>query len=85
MSDAKEAAAKPDYAEQLDKLKTMARHMLPHIVQIGQMYNEAYPHATTAPEVISAVTVAVPLREYMVLAGLATTLIAADETAEVKA
>ena len=46
--------------------------MHPQIVQVAAMYTNAYPHETTAPEVIDAVTVAVPLRTFMVLAAVAT-------------
>lgn len=48
------------------------RGMHPQIVQVATMYTTAYPHERTLPEVLDAVTVAVPLRTFMVLAAVAT-------------
>lgn len=48
------------------------RGMHPQIVQVATMYTTAYPHEKTLPEVLDAVTVAVPLRTFMVLAAVAT-------------
>jgi hypothetical protein len=58
------------------------RSMYPNIVQVAKMYNDAYPHESTAPEVIDAVTVAVPLRTFMIMSALvAQTLAAATPVA----
>lgn len=58
------------------------RSMYPNIVQVAKMYNDAYPHESTAPEVLDAVTVAVPLRTFMLMSALvAQTLAAANAAA----
>lgn len=54
------------------------RSMHPQLVQVATMYNQAYPADKTAPEVLDAVTVAVPLRTFMVLAAIATQVLQED-------
>ena len=46
--------------------------MHPQIANVAGIYATAYPHEKTLPEVLDAVTVAVPLRTYMVMAAVAT-------------
>lgn len=56
------------------------RAMHPQILEVATMYTAAYPHEKTAPEVLDAVTVAVPLRTYMVMAAIATQVLHAEDT-----
>jgi hypothetical protein len=55
------------------------RAMYPSIVQVAKMYTDAYPLDKTAPEVVDAVTVAVPLRTFMVMSALVAQTLAAAE------
>lgn len=59
------------------------RGMHPRIVEVATMYTTAYPHDKTPPEVIDAVTVAVPLRAYMVMAAAATQVLHQADSAKV--
>jgi len=63
-------------------LTPVLRSMYPSIVQVAKMYNDAYPHESTAPEVLDAVTVAVPLRTYMVMSALVAQTLAAVAATE---
>ncbi|MHB1097969.1 MAG: hypothetical protein ACYCZR_00310 [Burkholderiales bacterium] len=60
-----------EHAQQPSILNAL-RSMHPQIVQVATMYSTEYPHEKTLPEVLDAVTVAVPLRTYMVMAAVAT-------------
>jgi hypothetical protein len=60
--------------EQIDTLLPLMRRMLPGIVEVAQLYHKNYPVMTTLPEVVDAVTVAVPLRHFMVMASIVTNL-----------
>lgn len=62
--------------EQIEALIPALRRMVPNIMQVGSLYNQQYPADKTAPEVLDAVTVAVPYRQFMVMAGVCTSLIA---------
>lgn len=64
--------------EQLAKLLPMLRNMMPSLIAVGTMYEKTYPTKTSLPEVLDAVTVAVPLRQYMVLVGYAATVVGAE-------
>ena len=46
--------------------------MHPQIANVAGIYATAYPHDKTSHEVLDAVTVAVPLRMFMVMAAVAT-------------
>ena len=46
--------------------------MHPQIVNVAGIYANAYPYDKTSHEVLDAVTVAVPLRMFMVMAAVAT-------------
>jgi hypothetical protein len=58
------------------------KSMYPNIVQVAKLYNDTYPHETTPPEVIDAVTVAVPLRTFMVMSALVAQTLAASAAVE---
>lgn len=77
MSEA-EPAQQPSVLEAL-------RSMHPRIVEVATMYAAAYPHEKTLPEVLDAVTVAVPLRVYMVMAAVATQTLQHEEAKKVPA
>lgn len=64
--------------ETLDILRKQVRKDLDPLTQVAKAYHQLYPIADTAPEVVDAVTVAVPLRTFMVLTAIATTLVAID-------
>lgn len=49
----------------------MIRRALPQLNEVGRIYAVQYPPAKTAPEVLDAVTVVVPLRVYMALVAFA--------------
>lgn len=63
--------------EQLDKLKPMLARCMPELAQLANIYTKRYPLASTAPEVIDAVTVSISLRSFLVF-GAAASVIAAD-------
>lgn len=71
-----EAQAKKEQTrqEQVDVLIPLMRRMLPQIVEVAQLYHTNYPVNKTLPEVVDAVTVAVPLRHFMVMASICTNL-----------
>ena len=71
--------------EQLAILKPQLLKVAPKIVAIGQMYQSAYPLDKTDAKVLDAVTVAVPLRIFMVMAASVTALITDDARAEAEA
>jgi hypothetical protein len=52
----------------------MMHRLLPPIVQAAALYHQLYPLDKTAPEVVDAVTVAVPLRHFMLMTSLVTNL-----------
>lgn len=56
--------------EQEAKVMDALNRYHPSIVSIAGVYNGQFPADTTAPEVIDAVTVAVPLRVFMVMAAV---------------
>lgn len=60
--------------EQIDTLLPLMRRMLPQIVEVAELYHTNYPVNKTLPEVVDAVTVAVPLRHFMVMASIVTNL-----------
>lgn len=64
--------------EVLAVLTKQLRKDIKPLVECAQMYNQIYPVGKTLPEVLDAVTVPVPLRSYMILASLATTLVAIE-------
>ena len=67
-------ATKQTRQEQIDTLIPLMRRMLPQIVEIAQLYHTNYPVNKTSAEVVDAVTVALPLRHFMVMASIATNL-----------
>lgn len=74
--------------EQTAKLMPALRQMMPSIMGMGKLYHETYPADKTPREVVAAVTVAVPLNIFMVMAGVCTNLTAAiieKEQSEMKA
>jgi hypothetical protein len=60
-------------------LKPALLRLYPQIVEVAKAYAEAYPPDSTAAEIVNAVTVAVPLRTFMVLAALAGQVLASAE------
>jgi hypothetical protein len=64
--------------EQEEKVFTALKHYHPSIVSIAGVYNDQFPAATTPPAVVDAVTVAVPLRVFMVMAATCTKVLADD-------
>jgi hypothetical protein len=64
-------------------IRTALRSMHPHIVEVATMYNNTYPVASTLPEVVDAVTVAIPLRTFMVLAAIATQVLQEENAKKV--
>lgn len=68
-------------SEQTTLIPTL-RSMYPNIVQVAKLYSDTYPHDKTAPEVIDAVTVAVPLRTFMVMSALVAQTLAAASAVE---
>lgn len=71
--------------QQLAILKPQLLKVAPKIVAIGQMYNNAYPLDKTDAKVLDAVTVAVPLRIFLVMAASTMALITDDARAEAEA
>jgi hypothetical protein len=73
MSEDKKDAVEATPTLKPEHIEAMLRQMhvrLPHVVEVGKAYNQVYPVATTPPEVINAVTVATPLRDYMLMVGI---------------
>lgn len=62
--------------EQNAKLMPALRKSVQDLMEVGVMYQKAYPVGTTPSEVVNAVTVAVPLRHFMVLLGFASNIVA---------
>lgn len=62
--------------EQIEKLLPAAQRMAGHVLQVGALYNKKYPLDTTPPEVLDAITVAVPYRQFMVMSGITMALVA---------
>ena len=62
--------------QQIEALMPVLRKVMPSLVTVGAAYNKAYPYATTSPDVLDAVTVAVPLRQFMVMTGVCSVLVA---------
>lgn len=54
------------------------------VIEIVQVYGTTYPPATTAPEVIDAVTVPVPYRLFMLMAGISVNVIGERKKAKIK-
>lgn len=57
--------------EQLDDIKASVKRDLKLIVGVAKQYGQAYPPKLTPPEVMNAITVAVPYPVFMSLAALA--------------
>lgn len=74
MSDAQPEVKQRTKQEQINLLLPMMRRLLPQIVEVATLYHKNYPADTTAPEVVDAVTVAVPLRHFMVMTSIVTNL-----------
>jgi hypothetical protein len=62
--------------EQIALLVPELRKHSPQLLQLGMLYHQRYPWQTTAPEVLDAITVAVPYRLFMLLSGVGTALVA---------
>lgn len=75
---AKDATPKRSREETLALLRKQVRKDMTNLTEVAKAYHQVYPIATTLPEVVDAVTVALPLRTFMVLAAIATTLVAID-------
>jgi hypothetical protein len=65
--------------EQNRALLPEMRRLLPPILKVGTIYQQAYPFDKTPAAVVDAVTVAVPLRSFMLMAGLVTNLCLMEE------
>ena len=63
-------------SEHEEKIIATMQHYYPAVVEIAGMYNNQYPAASTPGEVIDAVTVAVPLRLFMVMSAVCGKVIA---------
>lgn len=62
------------YEEQIaERLPAMAQ-MLPTILEVAKVYQDAFPAATTPDEVQSAVTVPLPLKAFLVMTSLSALL-----------
>lgn len=60
--------------EQIDVLVPEMLKLLSPVVELAKLYNNAYPLDSTHSDVIDAVRVPVPMRVFMILAGLAVNL-----------
>ena len=78
--------------QQIAILLPVMRKLMPGIIKVANAYDTTYPADKTPAEVFDAVTVAVPLRHFMVMAGICTNCVildvqreqAATKTEEVK-
>jgi len=82
MSETQGAASGLTREEQNKLVMPMLRKYAPQIVEVAKLYNDNYPISTTPPAVIDAVTVALPLRHFMVMAAMCINLVAAEIAAE---
>lgn len=61
------AKSKLTRADQSARLMPALLKLMPRIHTVAQLYHNTYPVDKTAPEVVDAVTVAVPLRDFMIM------------------
>lgn len=64
--------------EQIDSMMPALHKLLPQIIEIAKLYHHNYPAETTSDDVINAITVAVPLRHFMISAAILTHLAMID-------
>lgn len=83
--EAKQETPKQTPAEQIERLLPLARSQVSHVVGAARAYNAAYPVDSTPAEVVDAVTVAVPLCIYMVMAAIMINTLAIHKRDEPKA
>jgi hypothetical protein len=73
---------RPSAQEVINSMMPVLHKMLPQMVEVAALYHRNYPADTTHPSVIDAVTVAVPLRQYMISAAVLTHLCMIDKARE---
>ena len=68
--------------EQMKFLATEFKKFAPNVLHVGKLYQKQYPFTDTNPEVIDAVTVSIPLRQFMLMSSICMLLVLDDIKAE---